>query len=52
MAGIMDITKEMGPIPPMWLVYFFVANVDTSVKKAKSIGAKVLIDINYLFFKA
>jgi len=41
-AGIMDIPKEIGPVPPYWMVYFGVADVDASVKKAQSLGAKVL----------
>lgn len=41
-AGIMGITREMGPIPPNWSVYFGAADVDASVKKAESLGAKTL----------
>jgi predicted enzyme related to lactoylglutathione lyase len=41
-AGIFAIPKEIGPVPPNWMVYFAVADVDASVKKAQSLGAKVL----------
>ena len=42
MGCIMEITEEMGPIPPHWGVYFASTDVDESVRKATSLGAKVL----------
>lgn len=42
-AGVMKITPEMGPVPPHWMVYFAVADVDASVKKAQSLGGKQLM---------
>ena len=41
-AGVMDIPQGMGPVPPHWGVYFASADVDESVRKATSMGAKVL----------
>jgi len=42
-AGVMQITEEMGPVPPNWMVYFTVANVDDTAKKAESLGAVLLV---------
>ena len=42
-AGLMQITKEMGPVPPNWGVYFQVADCDASVAKATGLGAKVIV---------
>lgn len=40
-AGMMKIPKEMGPVPPHWLVYFAVEDSDKTVEKAKGMGAEV-----------
>ena len=40
-AGVMQITPEMGQFPPHWSVYFAVENVDASVAQAQSLGAAV-----------
>jgi hypothetical protein len=40
-AGMMQIPKEWGPVPPHWLVYFAVDDCDKSVEKAKGLGANV-----------
>ena len=42
-AGVMQITPEMGPVPPNWMVYFAVDDVDATVAKAQSLGANVLV---------
>ena len=42
-GGMMTIPKEWGPVPPNWLVYFMVNNVDESVKKATSSGGTVIV---------
>ena len=42
-AGILQITKEMGPMPPHWAIFFAVADVDASAKKAASLGATVTV---------
>lgn len=41
-GGMYQITPEMGPIPPHWLVYFAVNDCDASVKKATELGANVM----------
>jgi predicted enzyme related to lactoylglutathione lyase len=43
-GGMMQITPEMGPLPPNWMVYFSVTDADAIVAKAKSLGAKVLVE--------
>ena len=42
-AGVMQITEEMGPVPPHWGVYFGVANVDDTTSKADFLGATILV---------
>ena len=42
-AGMMEITEEMGPIPPHWGVYFGVDDADAAVKKAESLGGSIII---------
>ena len=42
-AGVMQITEEMGPVPLHWGVYFGVANVDDTTSKADSLGATILV---------
>jgi predicted enzyme related to lactoylglutathione lyase len=38
--------KSMAPgAPPQWLAYVGVADVATSTKKAKSLGAEILVDV-------
>lgn len=44
MAGMMEIQKEMGPIPPHWGIYFTVSDLDKTLEKAKKMGANVLYD--------
>jgi predicted enzyme related to lactoylglutathione lyase len=41
-GGMMKIAPEMGPIPPIWLVYFMVEDCDASAERAQRMGAKVL----------
>ena len=41
-GGMLAITKEMGEIPPNWMVYFSVEECDQSVERAKKMGATVL----------
>ena len=43
MAGMMAITKEMGPMPPCWGVYLTVNDCDASAEKAKALGGKVFM---------
>ncbi len=42
-AGVMQITPDMGEFPPHWMVYFGVDNVDAAVEKAQSMGATVFV---------
>jgi uncharacterized protein len=42
-AGVMDLTPEMGPMPPHWSVYFAVDDTDAMTAKAESLGAKVMV---------
>ncbi len=42
-AGVMQITEEMGPVPPNWMVYFGVANVDDTTSQAEGLGAIGLV---------
>lgn len=41
-AGMMEITKQMGPVPPNWMVYFATDDCDKTADKATTGGAKVL----------
>jgi predicted enzyme related to lactoylglutathione lyase len=42
-GGMMKIPKEWGPVPPNWLVYFMVEDVDASTEKAKQLGASPMV---------
>jgi uncharacterized protein len=42
LAGMMEMTPEMGPMPPNWTPYFFVENADAAVGTAEANGARVL----------
>ena len=42
-GGMMTIPKEWGPVPPNWLVYFMVADVDATTKNASSHGGQVIV---------
>ena len=41
-GGMMKIAPEMGPMPPHWLAYVAVENVDQSTTQARELGAKVM----------
>src|SRR4029079_13786847 len=41
-AGMMQMTPEMVPMPPSWTPYFFVENADATAKTAKANGARIL----------
>jgi predicted enzyme related to lactoylglutathione lyase len=43
LAGMMQLTPEMGPMPPSWTPYFFVENTDATVEIATANGARVLV---------
>ena len=42
-AGVMQITPDMGEFPPHWTVYFGVDSADDAVAKAQSMGATVFV---------
>jgi len=39
----MQVPEDKGPIPPHWLLYFEVADVDDSHKSALALGAKAVV---------
>ena len=39
----MEITPQMGPVPPNWLPYFRVEDCDATAQKAKSSGGKLMV---------
>jgi hypothetical protein len=41
-AGLMGMTPEMGPMPPIWTPYFYVDNADATVEIAKANGCRLL----------
>jgi predicted enzyme related to lactoylglutathione lyase len=43
-GGMMAIEKDWGPVPPHWIVYFQVADLDASAAKARSLGAKFRVE--------
>lgn len=43
MAGMLEITEEMGETPPHWMVYFMVEDVDAMVAKAADLGGSAVI---------
>jgi predicted enzyme related to lactoylglutathione lyase len=42
-GGMMQLTAEMGPIPPHWAVYFAVDDCDGRAARATGLGGKVLV---------
>ena len=41
-GGMLQITPEMGPIPPNWLVYFAVDDCDAKAQKATELGGTIM----------
>jgi predicted enzyme related to lactoylglutathione lyase len=41
-GGMYEITPEMGPVPPHWMVYFAVNDCDATVQKATEAGGAVI----------
>lgn len=41
-GGMYQITPEMGPVPPHWLVYFAVDDCDATVQKVTQLGGAVI----------
>jgi len=44
-AGIIQMTEEWGDMPPHWMVYLSVADIDATVEKIKGAGGKIEMDI-------
>jgi len=42
-AGMMEITEEMGEVPPSWSVYIAVDDCDATVAKARELGGSVIV---------
>ncbi len=42
-GGMMQITKEMGPIPSNWMIYFAVPDCDGTVARAGTLGGKTVV---------
>jgi predicted enzyme related to lactoylglutathione lyase len=42
-GGMMAIQKEWGNVPPHWMSYLTVKDVDDTAKKAEQLGAKILV---------
>ena len=47
-SGMIQITDEMGDVPPHWLTYVTVEDITASVAKAKELGANVCKDVTEL----
>ena len=41
-GGMMNKPKEMGPVPPHWLVYFQVPDINAATERVKANGGKIL----------
>ena len=44
-AGMVQISEEMGPIPPHWCAYVTVEGIDASVAQAQELGGQVLKEV-------
>ena len=42
-GGMMQITEQMGPIPPNWMVYFAVEDTDDSAALVTELGGKIFM---------
>lgn len=42
-GGMLEITPDMGPVPPNWLPYFMVDDCNASAAKASSSGGKIFV---------
>jgi len=42
-AGMMPISPEMGPVPPNWMIYFAVTEVDGLARKTAQLGGQVIV---------
>ena len=44
-AGMMQITPEMGPMPPHWATYFTVANAEQAVRESTRLGGATCVPV-------
>lgn len=42
-AGMLQITEEMGPVPPNWLPHFAVSDCDATAQRVTEIGGRLLV---------
>ena len=42
-CGVMQLTPEMGEVPPFWTAYFQVADLDATVEQAQALGASIRV---------
>jgi predicted enzyme related to lactoylglutathione lyase len=42
-CGMMQITPDMGPVPPSWLAYFMVDDIQATCDRATELDARVLV---------
>jgi hypothetical protein len=47
-AGICHARGENAPLPPQWLLYINVANLDASLKRCRAARGKVLVNVRPL----
>jgi uncharacterized protein len=47
-CGMMQISPEMGPIPPHWLAYFQVDDLETTLARAAGLGAVEVVPTTHL----
>jgi hypothetical protein len=43
LAGMMPITAEMGQVPPNWMIYFAVRDVDAVAAKTRELGGTLIV---------
>lgn len=41
-GGMMQMDENFGPMPPMWMVYFHVADIDAAMKRVEELGGRVV----------
>ena len=41
-GGMMEMGENFGDMPPCWMVYFHVADIDAAMKRAEELGGKVV----------
>jgi predicted enzyme related to lactoylglutathione lyase len=44
-CGMMEISPEMGPVPPHWLPYIQVDDLDAVMRKASDLGGKIAVPV-------